>query len=127
MDTIISARHMTLTESMKFNVEHKLARIAEFYPKLNKAEVTLDTTRHGFTAEIVLHGKKINLEAKTEAENMYVAISTVAEKMEKQLRKKFRINKKHLHPINQRVEKATPTVIEDFEVMDEFYAVPAAV
>ena len=127
MDTIISARHMALTDSMRYNVEHKLARISELYPKLNKAEVILDVTRHGFEAEIVLHGKKVNLEAKAKAENMYSAISEVTDRMEKQLRKKFKTNKKHLHPTNKQEKSTMHTALEDFEVMDEFYAVPVAV
>lgn len=128
MDTIISARHMALTDSMRYNVEHKLARISELYPKLNKAEVILDVNRHGFIAEIVLHGKKVNLEAKAEAENMYSAISEATDRMEKQLRKKFKTNKKHLHPTSKKTDSSMKTSgIEDFEVMDEFYEVPVAV
>lgn len=96
MDIIISARHMDLMGSMETNVREKLSRIADHFPKLNKAEVVLDvTSRNEFFAEIVLHGKGINLDSKSYGENMYIAISKAAEKMERQLDKKR--HKRHDH------------------------------
>ena len=88
MDIIISARHMELTDSMRYNVETSLDKIKHSH-KLNKAEVVLDADHNKFIAEIVLHGNKINLEAKAETANMAEAIDKAAERLQKQLDKKF--------------------------------------
>ena len=97
MDVIVSARHMTkFPSSMKSESVDLLNRISEKYSKLTKAEVVMDKTKNGCTAEIVLHGKGINLEAKSDSvPNLYDAVHQAAERLEKQLAKKMGRKKRH--------------------------------
>ena len=109
MEIIVSARHMDVTESMRDEVESRLHKIAEKYSKLTKAEVVMSSNKGRHEAEIVLHGKQINLDAKAETENMYESIHQAADKMERQLEKKTRNNKhghKHLGNIEAELEEA---------------------
>ena len=88
MDIIVSARHMELTEAMRNSVIDSLSAI-KHGKSLTKAEVVLDVDHNKFRAEIVLHGSKINLDAKAETDNMYEAIDKAVERLQKQLNKKF--------------------------------------
>ena len=114
MDIIISARHMALTGSMETNTREKLKHFSSHYTKLNKAEVVLDVSKKDFSAEIIIHGKGINLEAKASADNMYSAINLAAEKMEKQLQRVMgKKMDKHRHTKRPRqVEESSPELDE---------------
>ena len=93
MDIIISARHTELTEAMRDSVINCLNSL-KHRKSLIKAEVVLDVDHNKFNAEIVLHGKNLNLEAKAETDNMYYAIDKAAERLQKQVSKKFGKNLK---------------------------------
>ena len=102
MDIIISARHMShISPKMKSEAEGRLEKMSQMYGKLTKTEVVLDKVKERYSAEIIMHGKGINLDAKsTDADNLYDAIHQAADRMEKQLSKKAgklkRHNSKHL-------------------------------
>jgi ribosomal subunit interface protein len=97
MEVIVSARHMSkVPPSMKSEAEDLLARITEKYPKLTKAEVVMDKTKKGCFAEVVLHGKGIDMEARSlETTNLYDAVHQAVERLEKQLSKKHGRRKRH--------------------------------
>lgn len=97
MDIIISARHMShISPKMKSEVEGRLDRMSQKYGKLTKTEVVLDKVKDRYSAEIIMHGKGINLDAKSlDADNLYDAIHQAADRMEKQLTKKADKLKKH--------------------------------
>lgn len=94
MDIIVSARHMDLTEAMKNSVISSLEGL-NHTQNLNKAEVVLDTDHNKFRAEIVVHGSKMNLDAKAEMDDMYDAIDKAVERLQTQIDKKF--GKMHNH------------------------------
>ena len=87
MDIIVSARHMELTDAMRSSVISSLSSI-NHDKQLTKAEVVLDASHQKFKAEIVVHGNKINLDAKAETGNMYEAIDKAVERLQKQIDKK---------------------------------------
>lgn len=97
MDVIVSARHMTkFPSSMKLEAEALLEKMSSKFPKLTKAEVVFDRTKNGCHAEIVLHGKGVNLESKSDdVSNLYDAVHQAAERLEKQLTKKHGRKKRH--------------------------------
>ena len=109
MDIIISARRMNhVSPAMKNEIEARLEKIASQYSKLSKAEVVMEKGKTGSVAEIVLSGKGVYLEAESSAsDNLYEAIHQAADRLEKQLNKKFaKQKKKHntLHLGNLEVE-----------------------
>lgn len=88
MDIIVSARHMELTDAMKNSVISSLEGL-NHASNLTKAEVVLDTDHKQFRAEIVVHGSKMNLDAKAEMDDMYDAIDKAVDRLQKQIDKKF--------------------------------------
>ena len=103
MDIIVSARHMNhVSPAMRIEVESRLTKLSFYHSKLTKAEVVMDRVKGGSTAEIVLYGKGINIEAASGlCDNLYEAIHQAADRLEKQLKKKAgkrkrKHNSKHL-------------------------------
>ncbi|MCM8541533.1 MAG: ribosome-associated translation inhibitor RaiA [Lentisphaeraceae bacterium] len=88
MDIIVSARHMELTEAMRNSATSSLESI-NHGRQLTRAEVVLDTDHNKFIAEIIVHGNKINLEAKAEMDDMYAAIDKAVDRLQTQIDKKF--------------------------------------
>ena len=88
MDIIVSARHMELTEAMKNSAIGSLQGV-NHSKQLTKAEVILDADHNKFIAEIIVHGSKINLEAKAEMDDMYAAIDKAVDRLQTQINKKF--------------------------------------
>lgn len=97
MDIIISARHMShVSDSMRSELEGRLERVSQKYGKLTKAEVVFDKVRGKYAVEIVMHGKGINIDAKSNgADNLYEALHQASDRLDKQLDKKTGKMKKH--------------------------------
>lgn len=118
MEIIVSARHSQLSQSMKEEAEARVAKMAEKHGKLTKAEVVMDTVKDRNLAEIVIHGKGINLTTKGEGENLYVAIHDAADHMDRQLKKISDKRKdhsgKHLGEIEAEHEAAYMETVEEF-------------
>ena len=87
METIISGRHFEVTEQLKAHVEKRLQRLAADYPKLTSVSVVMTLERNWSIAEAHVHGKRVEFDAKARTADMYVSIDSVAEKLEKQLRR----------------------------------------
>ena len=96
MDIIVSARHMDHVPSgMRSEIEARLSKISQ-YANLTKAECVMDKQKSGSYAEIVLNGKGIHLESKSDSmSNLYEAIHQACDRMEKQLKKKQGKRRKH--------------------------------
>ena len=90
MNIIVSTNNVKNNVSpFKKEITAKLQDIEDKYKaKLIKAEVVLEERVHNrFSAEVVLYGSNINLDAKAETKNMYESIALVAERIEAQLYK----------------------------------------
>ena len=96
MDIIVSARHMNhVPTGMRSEIEARLSKISQ-YANLTKAECVMDKQKSGDYAEIVLNGKGIHLESKSDGmSNLYEAIHQACDRMEKQLKKKQGKRRKH--------------------------------
>ena len=88
MDITVSARHMELTEAMRNSAVSSLQGI-NHGAQLTRAEVILDTDHKKFIAEIIVHGNKLNIEAKAEMDDMYAAIDKATDRLQTQIDKKF--------------------------------------
>ena len=108
MEIIISARHLTVTDSIKAYAEEKLQKVAANVPKLTSARIVLDQEKAWQLAEITLHGKHLNLVATARTEHMHASIDEAIGKLEKQLHK-F-LEKIHDHrPHGEKIEDAEAT------------------
>ena len=96
MDIIVSARHMNhVPPGMRSEIEARVSKMSQ-YANLTKAECVMDKVKSGNYAEIVLNGKGLHLEAKSDSvSNLYEAIHQACDRMEKQIKKKQGKRRKH--------------------------------
>ena len=87
MEIIISGRHLGVSDQMKEHAEQRLRKLAEEYPKLTSARMVMDLQRNWHLVEAHLHGKNVNLDASARTSDMYASIDSVADKLERQLRR----------------------------------------
>jgi len=82
-------RHDNVSNAMKDYAEEKLQGIIDEYRKISSARAILDIQKSRFFAEVIIHGKNINVEADHESYDMYESIENAADKAEKQIRRYF--------------------------------------
>ncbi len=87
MEIIVSSRSNEIKPGVKKHAEEVAQKIQSIYNKLTSCRVILNVERKEETAEIILHGKNIDIEGIAKAEFVYEAIDKAAVKVEKQLRK----------------------------------------
>lgn len=95
MDIEITARHVSITDAVKDHARSKLSKVEVEFPRIDSIHVILDAEKYRYTAEIIVQAKKfLRLEAKETTDDMYAAIDTAVDRIEKRLRKS--VDKKHL-------------------------------
>ena len=97
MEKIIAARHFHLFDSVKEHINDRLIELEGYSSKLTSARAILDHQKNRFTAEIILHGKKIDIESKTSGDDLLVAFDKAFHKIERQLRKHLDKVQDHHH------------------------------
>ena len=83
----VSKRNDSIPDRMKTYAEEQLQGVIDIYPKISSASVILGMEKNRFTAEVVVHGKHVNVEADHEAFDLKESIDAVVVKIDKQLRK----------------------------------------
>lgn len=100
MEVVISGRHMDVTPAIKEYAETKSSKLPRYYDRIQTLTITVDhRERRVFEvemrADVAQHDPFI---AKDESEDLYHAIDSVVDKMERQLtdhKEKLR-NRKHM-------------------------------
>lgn len=87
MEIIVSCRNNDIKPGIKKHAEERASKLQTIYNKLTSCRVVLNIERNEQVAEIILHGKNVDIEAKVASKEVYEAIDKVADKVEKQLRK----------------------------------------
>lgn len=93
MSIIISTRNNNVSDTLKEYAEKKARIIVESYPKITSVRVIIDSQKSRYTAEIIVRGKELEVEATAESFDVYESVDAVIEKANKQLRRY--IDKKH--------------------------------
>ncbi len=117
MSIIVSGRHVEVTESMKEYAESKLSAILEDKHKISSARIVLNLEKDRHFAEVIVHGKGLNIEADSESYDMHESIDTVMGKIERQIDRYF--DKKQDH--HKTGHRAAPAVIDDPDANDFDY------
>ena len=114
MKYIIRSQKMDNTESIKDYIESKLNRLDKYFGESDNIEATVVTKLNGRlqTIEVTIPTKHFTLRNEETNEDLYAAIDTIVDKLERQIRK----NK---DKINARINK---TFIKDFtlDLEDEY-------
>ena len=103
MEKIIAGRHLDVENSIKELIYNELSKIEGEYHKLTSARVILDVQKNLHFAEVILHGKKISIEAKAKSKDLKTSITSAIQKAKKQLKKYLDKVQNHHHRQDRRV------------------------
>ena len=117
MSIIVSGRHVEVTDSMKQYAEEKLSAILQNKHKISSARIILNLEKTRHKAEVIIHGKGLDLESDSETYDMYESIDEVMGKIERQLERYF--DKKQDHH-KQKLSKLSPEEPIDASIDDDF-------
>mgnify|MGYP006278031935 FL=1 len=87
MQITITARHFDLTNAIRDHVETACSKLIRYFDQISTIHVTLDLENKRNIVEMSLHAGKFNLQSEAEELDMYLAIDTAIDRMEKQLKK----------------------------------------
>jgi len=85
MNLTISGHHMDVTSAIRQHVEEKLVPIERHGDHITRIEVTLVVEKHLHKAEANLHVAGADLFASSESDDMYAAIDSLADKLDRQV------------------------------------------
>ena len=85
MQLTITGHHLEITNPLKGYVENKLERLQRHFDQITTIHVTLAVEKMVQKAEATIHISRENLIAHSESDDMYAAIDTLADKLDRQL------------------------------------------
>ena len=116
MEIIVSGRHLSVTEAVKNYAKEKLEAILTPYHKIGNVRVVLDVQKTRCKAEVIVHGKNLDVEADAESYDMNESIDAAVAKIDHQVSKYFdKIQDHH----KQAKENEKVKVAEAKEAMEE--------
>lgn len=99
MQSTITGRHLEVTPALKSYIENKLARLERHHEPPTSAQVILTVEKLSQKAEGILHVAGETVYAEAVEEDMYAAIDSLADKLDRQLRRhKERRTEHHTTP-----------------------------
>ena len=85
MQLNLTGRHVEITDSLKDYVNTKFAKLERHFDHINNVHVILDVEKLSQKAEATLHVNGGELFASTEHQDMYAAIDSLTDKLDRQL------------------------------------------
>ena len=85
MQINFTGHHLSVTPALKAFTEEKFDRLARHFDKITAVNVIFDVEKLRQIAEATLLVAKGELHARSEAEDMYAAIDTLVDKLDRQL------------------------------------------
>jgi len=95
MQIDLSGHHIELTDSMRSYVNEKVGRLEKHFDRVTDAHVVLSVEKQTQKAEATIHVKGNKIFAHAENEDMYAAIDSLADKLDRQIIKHKEKTKKH--------------------------------
>ena len=87
MQINISGHHIELTPALKEYAEEKIRRLEHHFDQITRSDITLTVEKSRQKAECNIHVSGSDLHASAEDENMYAAIGSLSDKLDRQLLK----------------------------------------
>ncbi len=97
MQINITGHHVDITPALRTYVEEKLERLERHFDNITNAHVILEIEKDRQKAEATIHVSRGQVYADSEDENMYAAIDSLADKLDRQIKKHKEKLKDH-HP-----------------------------
>ncbi len=95
MQLTVSGHHVEVTDPLREYVEHKFERLQRHFDQITNIEVTLIVEKMEQKAEAKIHISGADIFAHAETEDMYAAIDSLADKLDRQLIKHKEKNRGH--------------------------------
>ena len=83
----LSGHHVEITDALREYVAEKLSRIERHFENLTDVQVILTVEKLRHKAEATIHVRRATIFAESVEENMYPAIDSLADKLDRQVRK----------------------------------------
>lgn len=87
MNINLTGHHVDITPAIKDYVDNKFERLERHFDNVTKTHVVLTVEKSRQKAEATIHVNGANLFADDEKENMYAAIDSLVDKLDRQLKK----------------------------------------
>jgi len=87
MQINITGHHVDITAALHAYVEEKFERLERHFDNITNAHVILEIEKDRQKAEATIHVSKGQVYADAEDENMYAAIDSLADKLDRQIKK----------------------------------------
>ncbi|MGI9289373.1 MAG: ribosome hibernation-promoting factor, HPF/YfiA family [Pseudomonadales bacterium] len=81
----ISGHHVDVTPALRDYVNNKLDRLQRHFDNITKTQVTLSVEKIRQKAEAIVHVSGADIFAASESADMYAAIDTLADKLDRQI------------------------------------------
>ena len=85
MQITVSGHHIDITEALRSHVLEKFEKLQRHIDHITNIEVTLNVEKQVHKAEGQLHIAGADLFASSESDDMYAAIDSLAEKLDRQI------------------------------------------
>ncbi|HHT0592954.1 TPA: ribosome hibernation promoting factor [Legionella anisa] len=95
MQINITGHHIDVTPALRAFTEEKFDKLERHFDQIKSINVVLNVEKLRQIAEATVHVTKGELHASSEAEDLYAAIDTLIDKLERQLTKHKEKNQKH--------------------------------
>jgi putative sigma-54 modulation protein len=108
MQIAVTFRHMESSDAIRSYVEEKLARVKKYIDEPIDAQVVLSVQRKIYhRAEVTMVAKGLTMKSTEKKDDMYAAIDSMVDKIERQLKRYKEKLKRHKgsNGISRRVEK----------------------
>lgn len=83
----ITGHHVEITDSMRDYVTGKFERLERHFDMVTKTHVILTVEKNRQKAEATIHLKGVDIYADSEDEDMYTAIDSLTDKLDRQIKK----------------------------------------
>lgn len=87
MQINISGHHIEITPALRSYAEEKIKRLEYHFDQITRSDITLTVEKLRQKAECNVHVSGGDLHASAEDENMYAAIDSLSDKLDRQLLK----------------------------------------
>ncbi len=87
MQLNITGHHVDITDSLKASVETKVEKLERHFDHMTNVHVILSVEKERQKAEATIHVNGANLFAESVEENMYAAIDSMIDKLDRQVKK----------------------------------------
>ncbi len=108
MQINLTGHHVDLTDSLRNYVNEKFKRLARHFDHVNNVHVILSVEKHEKKAEASFHVSNNDIFAESKNTDMYAAIDTLVDKLDRQVLK-------HKEKITSHRPAASPPTVDESE------------